>query len=161
MEKKSYLEVLNKRYTYLELVDLFQKKEIVSLKDIKQKISNEKLEDSIIENEVEIKVFKSYFSDKYILLTGGKYLVGIYRQLIENKDYNYLLEDSENRYEALDKIKLKDDSIFQKSVRLNILYSNDEKENRRAVYKRIKNIYGISLIKFLKNEERKTSGINS
>ncbi|MBC2854716.1 hypothetical protein [Cetobacterium sp. 2G large] len=161
MEKKAYLEVVNKRYTYLELIDLLQKKEIVSLKNIKQKISNEKLEDSIIENEIEIKVFKSYYSDKYILLTGGKYLVGIYRQLIENKDYNYILEELEDKYKILNKIKLKNDSIFQKSVRLNILYSNEEKENRRAVYKRIKNIYGISLTKFLKNEEGKNNGIDS
>lgn len=150
MEKKALLEVMEKYYSYQELIEKFIKKDIISTKDIKQKVSAEKLENSIIENSIEIKLFKSFYSDKYIVLQGGKYLLGLYREMSLDKEYKYIVEDEIKEENLNDAKKLKNKSYSKEEIKIIILYSVMEKENKRAVYSRIKSIYGISIGSFFK-----------
>ena len=79
-----------------------------------------------IEKEFNIKLFKSYFSDKYLILTG----VEVFNTL------NIITDRELNDYKS--------------EFLVDIIYSNQETENPKGFYKRIKDIYGVSVEEFLK-----------
>lgn len=150
MEKKAYFEIMEKYYTYDELVDRFNKKNIISLKDIKQKISKEKLEESMIENEIDIKLFKSYYYDKYIVLSGAKYLLGLYRLRKEDFEYKYFAKNEINTEFELGKLESINKFNISKKIKINVIYSNLEKEEPKNFYKRLNKIFGVPVTNFLK-----------
>lgn len=157
-ETTTFFEYLYKTYSYKELVEHLNKKEIICLKDVKQKVSFKRLEAMSIENVFTIKLFKSYDFDKYIVLEGAKYLVALFREYFLDKDYKYdfkeVLNSSENikKIEEISNFNIQNREFknFDKEIQITIIYSNKESEFPREFYKRIKTIYSVPIRSFLK-----------
>ena len=127
-KNESYFEDIRKNYDYENLIKEFKDGNIVILKKSSEnKITSENFNLMVLEDELNIVFFKSFLSDKFILLRGADKL-------------NSLLEFSED---ILDKYKWR--------IRIKIIYGMKERENPIEFYKRIKIIYGVSIGEFLEN----------
>ena len=74
----------------------------------------------LLEGQIDIKLFKSFYSDKYILLKGFEYV-------------DLLLEYKDSGIKA-----------FTKRIGVEIIYSNQEHEEPYDFYKRIYDIYNVA-----------------
>ena len=127
-KNESYFEDIRKNYDYENLIKEFKDGNIVILKKSSEnKITSENFNLMVLEDELNIVFFKSFLSDKFILLRGADKL-------------NSLLEFSED---TLDKYKWR--------IRIQIIYGMKEREDPIEFYKRIKIIYGVSIGEFLEN----------
>lgn len=127
-KNESYFEDIMKNYNYENLIKEFKDGNIVILEEsLENKVTPEKFNLLVLEDELNIVFFKSFLSDKFILLRGADKL-------------NSLLEFSED---TLDKYKWR--------IRIQIIYGMKEREDPIEFYKRIKIIYGVSIGEFLEN----------
>lgn len=154
-EKTSYFEYIQKTYSFDELVESFNEREIICFKNVKQKVSADKLQALSLENDFNIKFFKSYRCDKYILLEGAKYLIALLRQYVSDKEYTYDYTKAKNLKERLIKnIKKDTDNVLISSetrIKITIVYSMKEQEFPREFYKRILDAYSVRVQNFLRD----------
>ena len=118
--EKSYFELIQKSYSCKELIELFEDGKVLIPKIEKPRITFYKFNLMLIEDQMDIKLFKSFYSDKYVLLKGFEYV-------------DLLLEYKDSGIKALNK-----------EIKIEIIYSNQEHEEPYDFYKRIYDIYNVA-----------------
>ena len=119
-EGKSYFEYIQKSFTCKELIELFEDKKTLIPGVQNEKIDFYKFNAMLLEGQIDIKLFKSFYSDKYILLKGFEYV-------------DLLLEYKDSGIKAL-----------TKRIGVEIIYSIQEHEDPYDFYKRIYDIYNVA-----------------
>lgn len=126
MDKTKYFEYIQKSYSLRELKDHWDTDIIINQIISTYRFPASKFKGLYIEKEFNIKLFKSYFSDKYLLLSG----IEVFNTL------NIITDDELNGYKS--------------EFGVDIIYSDQENIKPKEFYKRIKDIYGVSVEEFLK-----------
>lgn len=126
-KNESYFEDIMKGYSSKDLIKEFNNGNIISLiEPTENRITPDKFNLLVLEDELNIVFFKSFISDKFLLLRGVNKL----------KSLLGFPED------ILDK--------FNWRIKVQIIYGMKEREDPTEFYKRIETIYGVSVEEFLK-----------
>ena len=126
-KNESYFEDIMKSYDCENLIKEFNDGDIILLKESSEnRITPEKFDLLVLEDELNIVFFKSFLSDKFLLLRGAnklKSLLGFPEDVLDKFDWR---------------------------IRVQIIYGMKEREDPTEFYKRIETIYGVLVEEFLK-----------
>lgn len=160
-DKKIYFQYMQKSYSLKELAENFNERKILCFnKEVKQTVSSNKFQVLSLENEFNIKLFKSYHYDRYILLYGAKYILAMFREYFSLADYKYSREELLDLNKKLNTASTKDYLFenllerFNEEITVTIVYSESELDDPRGFYRRIYDVYGVRVQQFLKKNSR-------
>lgn len=154
--KKRYFQHMQKSYSLKELAENFNERKILCFKDVKQPVSFKKFRVLSLENEFNIKLFKSYHYDRYILLHGAKYILAMFREYFSLVDYKYSREELLDLNKKLSKASV-NSRIFEnllesinEEITVTVVFSESELDDPQWFYRRIYDVYGVRVQQFLK-----------